>query len=66
MNRRAFIVALSGVAAACPLFSRAQQPVMPVIGFLINGSPDPYFDRVHAVHQGLSETGYAEGRNVAI
>ena len=66
IERRKFLATLGGAAAAWPLTARAQQPTMPVIGFLNTASPGPYTARVRAFHRGLSETGYAEDRNVAI
>ena len=65
MKRRAFI-RLVGGAATWPLVARAQQPVMPVIGYLHIGSPEVLPDRLAAVRRGLSEVGFVEGRNIAI
>src|SRR5262249_19782261 len=65
IGRRELLVAVGG-AAAWPLAARAQQPKMPLIGFLSGVSPDANVDRVRAFRQGLKETGYLEGENVAI
>ena len=65
LQRRAFIAGLGG-AAAWPVVARAQQPAMPVIGFLNSASPQPFENYVAGFRAGLKETGYVDGQNVAI
>jgi hypothetical protein len=64
MNRREFIALVGGAAAAWPLTARAQQPVMPVVGYLSVGAPPAHLLAVFK--QSLAEAGFVEGRNVAI
>jgi len=66
LNRRDLLTRSAGTAIAWPLIARAQQKAMPVIGFLNSTSPGPFAPFVAAFHQGLSETGYVAGQNVAI
>ena len=66
MKRREFIALLGGTAVGWPPAARAQQPAIPVIGFLNATSPEGSTERLRGFHQGLKDTGYVEGDNITI
>jgi putative ABC transport system substrate-binding protein len=66
MNRREFITLLGGAAVAWPLAAHAQRSNLPVVGYLSGGAPGPFASVLTAFRQGLGETGYVEGQNIAI
>jgi len=66
MRRRDFIALVGSSVAGWPIAARAQQPAMPVIGFLYGQSADPFAHRLRGFHRGLKEIGYVEGENLAI
>jgi putative ABC transport system substrate-binding protein len=66
MRRREFISLIGGVASAWPLAAHAQQSTNPLIGFLHPGSPEANTSTLAAFRKGLDETGFTDGRNVAI
>ena len=66
LNRRKFAALLGGAALTWPLAARAQQSAMPVIGLLSSASAESYVDVLKAFQQGLQESGYVDGHNLAI
>jgi len=66
IGRRKFLATLGGAAAAWPLAARAQQPAIPAIGYLNNGSPESDTPRLTGLRRGLNQSGYVEGRNLVI
>src|SRR3974377_2429102 len=66
MNRREFVTLLGGAVTTWPLAARAQRAAMPVVGFLDPRSPEALADRLRGFRQGLKDTGFVEGENVAV
>src|ERR1700675_1050903 len=66
MRRREFVTLFGGAVAACPRAAHAQQPALPVVGFLNAGSADTGAGYVAAFRKGLGETGYVDGQNVTV
>src|SRR5258707_9466890 len=66
IGRREFITLLGSAAGAWPLAARAQQPAMPMIGYLNSATPEGFSDYLRALRQGLKESGYVEGENLTI
>jgi len=66
IGRRQFVALFSSAVASWPLAARAQQPAMPVIGYFTSGTPEGFSDFLRALRQGLKESGYVEGENLAI
>jgi putative tryptophan/tyrosine transport system substrate-binding protein len=66
VKRRDFTTLLGGAAAAWPLAGRAQQPALPVVGYLNIGSPESDAPRLTGLRRGLNQSGYVEGRNLVI
>jgi ABC-type uncharacterized transport system substrate-binding protein len=66
IRRRQFITLIGGAVAVWPFSACAQQPAVPVVGFLNSQSPEGYAERLRGFRRGLREAGYVEGENVAV